>query len=262
MLALLLLFRYFIPGITIDYAVIALGISWLLCSLSSLLAAFFTHERHIFKSKPAYNARLWLSNAYPFLVNTLVLSTLSAGTLILLEVLHVSGSEIGIYAAASRTAVLLIVLMNQGDRFYLPQISIAIYNGNTDEINRILRTRFKALGLLSILFLIPIIFFGKNILGLFGEGFSKGYHILLIFSVGMTIDTLGGISLGILQVLGKNSLSLRISLFILIANIGLNILFVPIWGLEAAVILVNTSLAAVNIFSAIYLLRYHGIRVI
>ena len=78
----------------------------------------------------------------------------------------------------------------------------------------------------------------------------------------MIIDILAGISLGILQVLGKNSLSLRISLFILIANIGLNILFVPIWGLEAAVILVNTSLAAVNIFSAIYLLRYHGIRVI
>jgi O-antigen/teichoic acid export membrane protein len=78
----------------------------------------------------------------------------------------------------------------------------------------------------------------------------------------MTIDTLGGISLGILQVLGKNSLSLRISLFILIANIGLNILFVPIWGLEAAVILVNASLAAVNIFSVIYLLRCYGIIVI
>jgi len=82
----------------------------------------------------------------------------------------------------------------------------------------------------------------------------------------MTIDTLAGISLGILQVLGKNSLSLRVSLFILIANIianiGLNILFVPIWGLEAAVILVNTSLAAVNIFPVIYLIRCHSIRVI
>jgi O-antigen/teichoic acid export membrane protein len=118
------------------------------------------------------------------------------------------------------------------------------------------------LGLLSLVFLIGIILFGKNILGLYGEVFTAGYHILLIFTIGIIIDTLAGISISILQFLGKNSLSLKVSFLILISNIALNIIFIPIYGLEAAVISVNISIATVNLFSAIYLIRNYRIRVI
>lgn len=261
-LALIILFHYLIPDITIEHIVIAFGLSWVLCTISSLFVVLATHDRQILKSSPKYMTKSWLQNAYPFLFNTLVLNALGASTLILLEILHVSESDIGIYAAASRSAILLIVLMKQGDRFFLPQISISIDKNELGEINKILRTRFKYLGLISLAFFIAIVIFGKNILELFGEGFSKGYVILLIFTAGIIIDILAGISASILQILGKNSLSLKVTFLILLSNIVLNIIFIPIWGLEAAVIAVNISIAAINAFAVLYLMKNHNIRVI
>lgn len=261
-LLFLLFFKYFITEINVSYAILAYGISWVLCSISLIVVAYFSHDKKVFESRPKYETKLWLSNAYPFLVNTFVLNSIGAGTLVLLDYLHISESDIGVYAAASRTAVLLIVLMRQSDRYFLPLIAPEIHEGNTKEVNRILRSRLKTLGILSLFFFICMILFGRNILDLFGEGFDKGYHILLIFTAGMIIDILAGISTSILQITGKNKLSLKVSLIILLSNIFLNIILIPAWGLEAAVLGVNISIASINLFAVIYLARFHGIRVI
>jgi len=87
-LILLIIFLMLIPDITVKYAVIAFGLSCLLCFISSIVVLILTHPGSIFTIKPQYKAVYWLSLAYPYFINATVLLALPYIPLIFLKTLH------------------------------------------------------------------------------------------------------------------------------------------------------------------------------
>ena len=259
---LLFVFQKLIPDITVKYAVIAYGLSWVLCIISLIAVFTITHTRRIYTTNVQYKARYWLSLAYPFFMNAIVLLALPYIALIILELLHYAESATGFFAAVLRTAAFVLILSRLSDRYYLPEVSSAYHRRDWEEMNRILLSRFRMLVGLCTLYLIIMFAFGKYLLGLFGEGFEDQYFILIVFTIGIILGIFGGISNNIMQVLGNKNLAFNLSFLMLVLTIAIGFVLIPPLGVEGAVITLIVSTLFVNIIEVMYLWRVHGVKVI
>lgn len=115
---------------------------------------------------------------------------------------------------------------------------------------------------LCALYVIVMILFGKDLLGLFGEGFEKKYFVLLVFTVGITLGIFCSISNNVIQVLGNKKLALYLSILMLVLFIALGLVLIPPLGVEGAVITIIISTLFVRIIEVVYLRRVHKVKVV
>jgi O-antigen/teichoic acid export membrane protein len=99
-------------------------------------------------------------------------------------------------------------------------------------------------GVLPIPGVVGIILFGDRLLGIYGSEFVQGYATLVALGVLAVSASYEGQIQGLLDGLDCPDLTFRINLLFLTANIGLNLLLIPmygIWGAGAATATATTA---------------------
>lgn len=159
----------------------------------------------------------------------------------------VSSGEVGVYNAAARLVTLAVFVLNPINASFGPRIADLFERGQLELLrqtytvatNWIVRLSLPAFAVLAAL---P----GSLLELFFGSKFAVGATVTVILVVGQMFNAATGPCGIVINMSGRNRLSLIDNLAVLGLNVALNIVLIPRWGINGAAAAWAVSLAAVN----------------
>jgi O-antigen/teichoic acid export membrane protein len=169
-------------------------------------------------------------------------------------------ADVGIYGAASR-AVTFGTFALQAIRLAIaPQISRLLARGDREGAQTVYQTATWWLVVVSWPVFLVFAVFGPLLLGVFGHGFGRGATALAILSVAMLVNLGTGNVTVVLLMGGKSSWNLVNTAIALALNVGLNLVFIPRYGIAGAAIAWAVSIIVDNLLALIEVWLFLGMR--
>jgi O-antigen/teichoic acid export membrane protein len=169
-------------------------------------------------------------------------------------------TQVGIYHAAVRVALLLAIPLTSVNAIFAPMI--AEYHGREDMVS--LRRNFKVATRWIFSLVVPlcvfILLFPEQLLRLFGSEFTGGSLALIILSSGQLVNAATGPVGYMIMMTGHPKLNLLNTLSLALVNVFLNLLLIPRFGISGAAMAAAASAVAINILRLVevhHLLRVH-----
>ncbi|MRJ76359.1 oligosaccharide flippase family protein [Aeromicrobium sp. SMF47] len=147
-----------------------------------------------------------------------------------------SAEEAGVYAVVTRCARAGEVIQQAARIAVGPQISAALARGAVHEAREIYGLVTSAMIWLAWPFFVVLAVFGDAVLSLFGPGFDAGWPALATLAVAMGLATAAGTVQTILLMGGRSTWQLADKSGALALNVALNLVLVPMWGIEGAAV--------------------------
>ncbi|MEM8809149.1 MAG: oligosaccharide flippase family protein [Cyanobacteria bacterium P01_G01_bin.38] len=171
-------------------------------------------------------------------------------------------AEVGIYRAASQTALLMTLFTRSLVTLFTPMIARLYSTGALEELDKLFSTAARwSFSLTLPLFLILAVA-GGDVMSIFGQDFEIGWIPLIILAAGQLARAgPGGFAMHILSMSGHQYLKLVGDIILAATNVGLNLLMIPQWGLMGAAIATGISILAVNLLRILQVqlvLNMHG----
>ena len=199
------------------------------------------------KAKAEYHSKEWLVSAFPFLFLGVMHVINKQADIIMLGFLT-TPRDVGIYRAVVNASMMITFVLTSVNMAQAPHIASLWKLGKKDELQKLVTqtTIITAIG--TILISVFLIFFGDFLLGyLFGEEFREGYLALKILCFGYLVSGFSGSVGNINNMTGNEYLAVRTVVFTALLNIILNIILIPIYGVNGAAFATALSLAIYNI---------------
>ena len=191
----------------------------------------------------------------------------SAAVEILLEWMDVllvgaltSPEEAGIYAVVTRCARSGEVIQSAARVAVGPQISAALARGDVQTAREIYGLVTAAMIWLAWPFFLLLAIFGDAVLALFGPGFDDGAVSLAVLCLAMGLATAAGTVQTILLMGGRSSWQLADKSLALVLNIGLDLVLIPLWGIEGAAVAWAITIIADTVVVVWQVQRLMGVR--
>ena len=154
--------------------------------------------------------------------------------------------KIAIYSIALGLANLVIIFGGIGGIFF-PVVSELYGKKDFESMNRTLKTSMKWLVMLMVPFTLIMGIFGDALLELFyGAVYEKGATILLLFVIGLFIRSIFSLPSLILSAMRRLDVEVKAMGVAAIANVALNLFFIPIWGINGAALASLISLIVLS----------------
>jgi len=167
-----------------------------------------------------------------------------------------SSENIGIYNAATKTAMLIGFIILSVNSIIAPKFAALYKNNEMKNLEKVARGSTKIMVFLAFPFLILFIFFSDSVMLLFGEEFVSGSSVLLVLAVGQFINVATG-SVGYLLQMTGYERAVRNTLFIsFFLMFSFSIFIIPLYGILGAASVSATILATQNIIMMILAHKY------
>lgn len=152
-----------------------------------------------------------------------------------------SNENVGIYSAASRTAMLTSFILIAVNSIAAPKFSELYKKGDIKTLGIVARNSVKMMMLFASPILLIFIFLPEWILGVFGKDFKQGGLVLTILAVGQFVNVATG-SVGYLLMMTGNERLMRNNLVVSgIVGIILSIVLIKNHGILGAAIAVTAT---------------------
>jgi len=164
----------------------------------------------------------------------------------------VTNSLIGVYEIAWNLASLFTVFGSAIGRTLFPELSM-ISSGDSDneELIKLMNTGIAFAGLFMIPGLVGSALIGDVVLTIYGDGFDRGYYILLILCFARLLAIYFGQFIGVLDALNRPGLTFKANVAFVGVNLILNIILTWSMGWYGAAIATVCS-AAVGLCLSYY----------
>jgi O-antigen/teichoic acid export membrane protein len=173
--------------------------------------------------------------------------------------LFASVSEVGIYTAAARTALLTRFLLLANSAVAAPRFA-ALHAANDRDGMAKLALRSTLLTTISSLPLLLIfIAFPEKILSVFGPQFEAGAQVLIILSIGQFVNAATGPVGYLLNMSGLHRIEGRIAVVGALLTVGLCFALIPLWGILGAAAANAIATAACNLLRVYFAKSRMGI---
>lgn len=208
------------------------------------------------KAQPKYEYRHWTKVALPFLLIGGVQIIMGKIDIVLLGILRTS-AEVGIYEVAYKAAALVAFSLGAFNFILGPYFSRYYNNNQMKDLQKIATFSVVLNGTIALGVAAFFMVFGEFVLEfVFGHKYSKGYYVLLILTAAQLSSVLSG-SVGLLlNMTGKESKVLTITIVTAILNIVLNLLLIPNYGIEGAAIASFITILLWNTILGIMSIKY------
>lgn len=170
-----------------------------------------------------------------------------------------STREAGVYAATTRWLVVGTFAGQAIAMAFGPQISFVLARAERQRAGDLYRTATVWLMAVAFPAYITTMVFGPVLLQTFGRGFQGGNTALIVLGAANLFAAACGPGNVVLLMAGRSSLSLLNSGLALAANIGLNLLLIPPYGVTGAAAAWAVSLFIINAFPLLQVWRQPGI---
>jgi len=210
------------------------------------------------ETKPAYAQRQWLKVTLPLLLIDGMQILLKRTDIIMIGTI-LGSDKAGIYSAASRISNFVVFGLMAINAILAPMISELYYTGRGRELQRIIMFASRVIFVITLLLGIILAVSGKFMLSLFGSDFTIAFMPLLILLTGQVVNALAG-SVGLIMAMTSHQNQAgAIIAASTAANIALNALLIPLFGLVGAAISTAFTMALWNIAMLIFVQRRIGI---
>ena len=213
--------------------------AFLVMVLSAIFCTTYL-PKQIRSAQSQYDFPAWIKIALPMmLIASMSLINIRAD-IIMLGAFR-SADNAGVYAIASRLSEVIRFGALAVNPVIVGLIARHHATNEKEQLRKVIRISYKLLLLWSAIGLAMVMLFGSQILSLFGGGFQIGYIPLLILALGQFMTIALGPVDSILIMTGHHHAALAGLVVATIANITLNLMLIPMFGMAGAAIATATS---------------------
>ena len=208
--------------------------------------------------RATYETWRWTRAALPLLVVRMVAVYLPELVLVLLA-LSVGASDVAIFSAAYKTALIIFYGVGAVHFVIVPNLSDMYHAGQHVEMVRLIRrtTLLNVAGAAALLVVFAL--FGERILGMFGEPFHAGYGALLILATSELLRPCAGPVTPLLNLAGHQDKCFVVYLCSATLVAVLMGVLVPLKGIEGAALAVLLAQIVMRLWLWLLVRRHLGI---
>jgi O-antigen/teichoic acid export membrane protein len=163
-----------------------------------------------------------------------------------------TATDVGIYTAAARTALLTRFLLLANSAVAAPRFA-ALHAANDKEgVTRLAVRSTMLTTVSSVPLLLLFVVFPENILSLFGPQFEAGAQALIILSIGQFVNAATGPVGYLLNMSGFHRIEGRIAVAGAVMTAGLCFALIPLWGILGAAAANAIATASCNLLRVYY----------
>ena len=247
-------------GATANAAVALVGLAIATVVALAVLAILFQKRaRGEIDAVPArFHARAWTAAALPLVVVEASRAFLEQTDILLLAM--ISGpEEVAAYFAAMRTAGLLGFIFFAAAALAVPQYSELYGSRRMRALRRVIRTTLHLTFWPTLAGVAFLALLGPFILGLFDPAFVGAFPAMMVLSLGFLVRAAAGPVEFLLAAAGDQAAAARIYMLGALANIALNLLLIPYFGLLGAAAATTVSVILVTALLVIRAWRRVGV---
>jgi len=219
------------------------------CILFALVQAILLHKNlpdDIVKASPSYDVRSWLRISLPLLFASGMQLILNYADILMIGY-YLNPSEIAIFHAATRTAILISGFLVAVNALAAPKIARFHADGKLSELQDFISEIIHWIFWPSLLATVIAILFGETILSAFGEEYTTGYQVLSILAIAQLINAGSGPVGYLMTMTGHHDVSAYVFGFSAVLNIILNAILIPLLGIMGAAIATATTMVLWNL---------------
>jgi O-antigen/teichoic acid export membrane protein len=210
------------------------------------------------EAKPAYAQRQWLKVSLPLLLIDGMQILLKRTDIIMIGAI-LGSNDAGIYSAASQISNFVVFALLAINATLAPMISELYHTGRGRELQRIIMLASRVIFVFTLVVSIILAVSGEFMLSLFGQDFTIAFVPLLILLTGQVVNSLAG-SVGLIMTMTSHQNPAGAIIVVsTAANITLNALLIPLFGLAGAAISTAFTMALWNIAMLTFVRRKIGI---
>jgi O-antigen/teichoic acid export membrane protein len=259
-LAVLLIWNF---GMGLQGAVISyLGSS----VLSAGLAFYYVNKLSRltdFTIRPIFEAKALLRFSIP-MVSSTIIHNLMRQTDIIMIGLFLSATEVGAYSVAIRLIMVAEVFFMAFQPIFRPFVAEFYHTKEIKRLSDLLKVITHWGVAVSFPIFLWLFFFPEFFLSFFGNDFLLAANCLSILALAHIFSSLSSLPNSIIFMSGRSDITLKNNAVLLLANIGLNYLLIPKFGIVGAAMGVGISLiliALIRILEVYHLMRVHPFRI-
>ena len=250
-----LLFLITLIFVEIELAVQAMNI-YLLCSLASFILSLLIWKLNFgIRIKNVQKGVLGNINqtAKKMFPNQVLTIFYQWGNVLLIG-LFLPASDISLFTAAQKTAVIMSFLLISVNAVISPEFASSYEKKDYHKIRSLFSFALKILAASGLVALFITLIFATEIMSIFGEGFHTASTLLIIMAFGQFINNCTGPVGVLLQMTGSELVVLKNTVIsCAIIFIG-GFVFIPIYGVISAATVLAIALAVQNLLALKYLM--------
>lgn len=229
----------------------AVGALWAMlaaCAIAALAQGLFVYSgirRHVAKAKPAFHTRHWVTVSFSFLMIDGFRMLLDNTDVLMIGRL-LDPDAVAVYFAVIRTAGLVAFVSFSIIALAVPKFAELHSTGTRQELQKLVSEVIQLIFWPSLLAAIVLALLGPFVLSLFGPGFEKGYPAMLVVLTGLVLRSATIPVEYLLNMTGHHRDTMRVYALAAVANIGLNFLLIPAYGILGAAIATYTAMLGGN----------------
>lgn len=229
-------------------------LAWVLTSILSLILSLYYLKKIISEmqlDKPDTDNILpklpgLLSYSSPLLLVVILTTLITLVDTLMLGYFR-SSAEVGLYGAATKTAILTSLILISVNTIFEPIIAVLYKREQTQRLESMFKFSANWIYILSLPIFILFLLFAKEIMAIFGAEFVCAWPVLIIISFAYFLNASTG-SVGVILIMsGHQKLMLYNSIAIFMFNIIANYLLIPLYGMIGAAIATWLSIVSYNI---------------
>ncbi|MGE0635609.1 MAG: oligosaccharide flippase family protein [Bacteroidia bacterium] len=172
--------------------------------------------------------------------------------------IFLSESEVGIYNMAFRVSIFLTLATVAVGGVAAPDIALFNSKNDMQSLQKVIDRANRLIFWSSLPAVLLIMLLATPLLGFFGEEFTKGNQTLILLAAARMAAIFGG-RLPILSMIGKQKIDQYIAATIFIIDIALNLVLIPLWGINGAAAATMITSVIWTILIVVYLKKALGI---
>lgn len=241
--------------LSVEQAIWLTILSLAVLTLGQAFSHASTNPVNLWRHRPSTDRSVWTKAAMG-LWGTSLIQALGPNIAVVLLGLMFSPQETGPFFAALRTAMLMHLFLMASNMVVAPMLSRSFHEGDLRSVQRACNTISIGVGVPTMAALATFALFGREILDLFGPGYSVAYWPLVIMSAGYTINALAGPTMQIMEMSGNERTFFKITLATSLASIALILLLGSAFGTFGVAIALALEVACWNLLTARWIWRH------
>ena len=187
-----------------------------------------------------------LKESFPIAVSGLGFILLLSMDVIILKK-YVDYTQVAYYATAVKLVLIVSTVLNTINALFATNLSHLYQLGDKSGLNALLKRASRLIFVLALPPLLVLLIFPEFILVFFGESYTQANNALRILALGYLISTISGMAAIYLNMTGRARQFQYILLIAVGINLILNLILIPIYGIEGAAIASGVAIAFWNL---------------
>lgn len=204
-------------------------------ALAAVIGLYFIKQSVAWGSLQTSVARDMVTFSFPLLLSGIMYKVLSDIDTLLLSYYSATSGPVGVYNVVYPLAAMLLIIPQSTGYLAMPVLSNLDANRETAEFRDTYQLIMKWTTIAGIPVVVTfIVFSGPIIAMIYGVEYREGAMALVLLVLGFFSHIVAGPNADSLEALGHSRLLLTDGILVAIANIGLNIVLIPLFSIEGA----------------------------